>query len=330
MADELYDVVGIGNAILDVLAHSDDEFLRERGLAKGSMRLIDEDQAALLYAEMGAGVERSGGSAANSMVGIASLGGTASFIGKVHDDALGRAFRRDIRASGVAFETEAAESGPPTGRCLVLVTPDAQRTMNTYLGAAANLGPEDIDPATVERARVTYLEGYLYDPPPAKDAFLKAAEIAHGAGRKVALSLSDSFCVERHRAEFRNLVKNHADILFANETEIISLFETSSFDEAMEQLRGSRLVAALTRGEKGSVIVAGDRVLEVDPAPVSRVLDTTGAGDLYAAGFLYGLTRDRDLETCGRLGGIAAAEIISHVGARPETSLAELVRSVES
>ncbi len=320
------DVVGIGNAIVDVLSHTDDAFLIERGLAKGAMTLIDAEAADRLYACVGPAVECSGGSAANTMAGIASLGGTGAYIGKVKDDHLGQVFRRDIHVVGVAFDTPPAADGPSTARCLVLVTPDARRTMQTYLGACAGLGPEDIDPATISRAQITYLEGYLWDPPRAKEAFLKAARIAHEAGRKVALTLSDPFCVERHRAEFVDLVNHHVDILFANQAEITSLYQVADFESALRHVRGRCEIAALTRSEKGSVVLSADAFHVLEAEPVEAVVDTTGAGDLYAAGFLYGLTHGHDLATSGRMGGIAAAEVIGHIGARPETPLAALVK----
>ncbi len=328
MAEGALDVIGIGNAIVDVLTDADDAFLDRHGLIKGAMQLVDGDQAERLYEQLGTAREASGGSAANTMAGIASLGGRAGYIGKVRDDALGQVFRREIRAAGVEFDTPAAEEGPSTGRCLVFVTPDAQRTMNTYLGISATLSVDDIDPAAIERAGITYLEGYLWDPAPAKQAFLKAAEIAHNAGRKVALSLSDSFCVDRHRSEFRDLVAGHVDVLFANEDEIVALFEAPSFDRAVEQTRDQCEVAALTRGDQGAVVVWEGSATRIDAEPVSRVVDTTGAGDLYAAGFLFGMTEGRDAAGCGRLGAIAAAEVIGHFGARPEASLRELVESV--
>jgi sugar/nucleoside kinase (ribokinase family) len=319
-----WDVAGIGNAIVDVLAHADDGFLSESGLAKGSMTLIDAKRAAELYQAMGPAVEVSGGSAANTMVALASFGGTGAFIGKVRNDQLGGIFRHDIQAVGIAFTTPPATIGPPTARCLIFVTPDAQRTMQTYLGACVDLGPEDIDPKIIELSRITYLEGYLWDPPKAKEAFLKAAKLAHKSGRKVALSLSDPFCVERHREEFRDLVKNHVDILFANEHEIMSLFETEDFDDVFQHVRGLVEIAAVTRSEKGSVIVSGEEVHIIDPIHLGPVLDSTGAGDAYAGGFLYGLTRGHDLAFCGKLGSLAAGEVISHFGARPEVPLAEL------
>jgi sugar/nucleoside kinase (ribokinase family) len=326
VAGETIDVVGIGNAIMDVLARAEDAFLEERGLVKGTMSLIDEERADAIYAEMGMTVQRSGGSAANTTVGIASLGGSAAFVGRVRNDALGESYARDIQDAGVGYSTTLATSGPGTGRCLIVVTPDGERTMQTYLGACADLGPDDVDPATITGAAVTYLEGYLWDPPPAKEAFLKAASIAHGAGRKVSLSLSDRFCVDRHRDEFLDLVDRHVDILFANESEIVALFEARDFDDAVERLGDRCEVAALTRGESGALVVHGGVRTEVAVEPVSHVMDTTGAGDLFAAGFLFGITHGHDPATAGRIGAIASAEIISHVGARPATSLAELVR----
>lgn len=321
------DVAGIGNAIVDVIAHADEAFLAAEGLAKGAMTLIDAARADQLYGRMGPGVESSGGSAGNTMAGIASLGGSGAYIGKVRDDSLGDIYRHDIRAMGIGFDTPAARSGPGTARCLVLVTQDGQRTMGTYLGACVDLGPEDIDPRVVAAAQVTYLEGYLFDPPRAKAAFRRAAAVAHAADRRVALSLSDPFCVARHRAEFRDLVARDIDILFANEAEICSLYETDSFDAAAAAVRPHVKIAALTRSEKGSVILADGVAHAVPAAPVARVVDTTGAGDLYAAGVLFGLTRGLALPTCGAIGSLCAAEIISHVGARPEAALDKLVAS---
>ncbi len=326
LQDGTFDVVGLGNAIVDVLAHTTDAFLAEHGMAKGAMTLIAADRALEIYHLLENSVECSGGSAANTMVGLASLGGSSAYVGKVRDDGLGKLFREDIRAAGVTFDTPSAGVGPPTGRSLVLVTPDAQRTMNTYLGASATLGPEDLDAAMIEKARITYLEGYLWDPAPAKQAFLKATQIAHAAGRKVALSLSDPFCVERHRGEFRDLVAGPVDFLLANEAEVISLYETAGFDEAVERLREDCEVAAVTRGAQGSVIVSGAETVRVEAEPVQAVVDTTGAGDLFAGGFLLGVSRGLDLATCGKLGSLASAEIISHFGARPEASLKELAR----
>ncbi len=326
MATARFDVVGIGNAIVDVIAHAEEDFLAAHGLVKGAMTLIDAARAEALYAVMGPGLEMSGGSAGNTMAGLASLGGDGAYIGKVRDDQLGDVFRHDMNAVGVRFATAPARSGPATARCLILVTPDAQRTMNTYLGACVDLGPEDIDEAAIADAQVTYLEGYLYDPPRAQEAFRKAAAIAHGAGRRVALTLSDPFCVDRHRAAFRALLEDHVDILFANEAELCAMFETADFDAAVAAVRRFCDVAACTRSEKGSVVVAGEHTHVIAAAEVGRVVDTTGAGDLYASGFLFGLTRGRDLATCGRLGSLCAAEIISHVGARPEVGLATLAK----
>ena len=327
MSQAAFDVTAIGNAIVDVIAHADDAFLAVNGIEKGGMTLIDAVRAEELYGRMGPGVEISGGSAGNTIAGVAALGGKGAYIGKVRDDQLGDVYRHDIRAMGVRFDTAPLSEGVPTARCLILVTPDAQRSMNTYLGACVELGPEDIDEALIRDSQVTYMEGYLWDPPRAKEAFRKAARIAHAAGRKVSLSLSDSFCVHRHHAEFLELVEQHVDILFANESEIGALYGTDRFEDAVEAMKRLGKVAALTRSEKGSVIVSGGSVVEIPAEPVERLVDTTGAGDLYAAGFLYGFTRDLPPELCGRLGSIAAAECISHVGARPEANLADLVRS---
>ena len=327
MTEASIDLLGIGNAIVDVIANAEDAFLAREGLVKGTMALIDAARADALYQIMGPAIEASGGSAGNTMAGLASLGGTGAYIGKVRDDLLGQIYRHDITAAGVRFETPAATSGPGTARCLILVTPDGQRTMNTYLGACVELGPADIDPEMVAAARITYLEGYLFDPPSAQEAFRRAAAIAHAAGRQVALSLSDPFCVERHRVAFRDLVEGHIDILFANEVEICSLYETNDFGTAAAAVRGRVAIAALTRSAAGSVIVAAGVEHPVAPAPVARVVNTTGAGDLYASGFLYGLTRDLPLPICGEIGSLCAAEIISHVGARPEVELAPLVVS---
>jgi sugar/nucleoside kinase (ribokinase family) len=318
-------VVTIGNAIVDVLSHAEDSFLDQEGLVKGSMNLIDAHRAEELYQRTGPAVEISGGSAANTAAGIASMGGTAAFIGKVCNDQLGDVFSHDIRATGVAFDTPRIIGAPPTARSLILVTPDGHRTMNTMLGACVELGPEDIDQPLIEAARITYLEGYLWDKPKAKDAFLKAAAISHAAGRQVSLTLSDSFCVDRHRDSFRTLIAGHVDILFGNEHEIMALFEVDTLAEAMDRVRGECEIAIITRSEEGSLVLVGDAVHEVRAEPVSRVVDSTGAGDLYAAGFLFGLTDGRHVAECARLGSIAAAEVISHIGARPEASLAGLI-----
>jgi sugar/nucleoside kinase (ribokinase family) len=319
------DVVGIGNAIVDVIAHADEGFLAEEGLAKGAMTLIDAERAEALYRRIGPAIESSGGSAGNTIAGIASLGGAGGYIGKVRDDLLGEVFRHDITAIGVRFDTPAAAAGPATARCLIMVTPDGQRTMGTYLGACIELGPEDLDGALIGAAQVTYLEGYLFDPPRAQAAFRGAAAIAHAAGRRVALSLSDPFCVGRHRAAFRELVMGEVDILFANEAEICSLYETDDFAAAAAAVQGHVAIAALTRSAQGSLVLADGAASQVAAAPVARVVDTTGAGDLYAAGFLYGLTHGLPLSRCGAIGSLCAAEIISHVGARPEAALNQLV-----
>jgi sugar/nucleoside kinase (ribokinase family) len=322
------DVVGIGNALVDVISHGSDELVESLGAAKGSMTLIDQERAGEIYARMGPAIEVSGGSAANTIVGVAAFGGAARYVGKVRDDQLGGVFAHDIRATGVRYDTPLARTGPSTGCCLVLVTPDAQRTMNTYLGASVHLSPDDIDRELIQQARVLYLEGYLFDPPEAQEAFRVAARYAREAGRTVSVTLSDSFCVERHRAAFVDLVEHHADLVFANEAEILSLYEVATFAEAVERIRGHDVVAALTRSEHGSVIVSADELIEVPAHPVEQLVDTTGAGDLYAAGFLHGFSRGMDLATCGALGSLAAAEVISHVGARPEADLRELASSL--
>ncbi|HLG86988.1 MAG TPA: adenosine kinase [Alphaproteobacteria bacterium] len=319
-----FDVLGVGNAIVDVLAEAEDSFLQAEGITKGGMTLIDSDRAVELYGKMGPGVEMSGGSAANTLAGVASLGGSGAYIGKVRDDQLGQVFAHDIRAIGVRYETRPLAEGPPTARCLILITPDAQRSMNTFLGASTLLDPSDIDADLVRAARVTYLEGYLFDPPAAKQAFFLAAEIAHAAGRKVALTLSDSFCVERHHAEFTRLVEN-VDILFANEGEARMLTGAHSYDEAARALSSACPIVCVTHGAQGSVIFADGVAHQIPAHPVERLVDTTGAGDLYAAGVLHGITSGKDIPTSGRIGAIAAAEIISQVGPRPRRSLRELV-----
>ena len=293
------------------------------------MNLIDETRAEALYSEMGPGREVSGGSAGNTAAGIASLGGACGFIGKVHNDELGKVFSHDMRAAGVEFDTARLARGPATARSLILVTPDAERTMNTFLGACGELGPEDIGEDQIANAQVTYMEGYLWDPPMAKDAFRRAIEIAHGAGRKTALTLSDSFCVDRYRQEFLQLLEGDIDILFANEDELKSLYQVDNFNDALQRVEGHCEIAALTRSEKGSVIMRGSEIHVIDAIPVDPVVDTTGAGDLFASGFLYGLARGHDLKTCGMIAGTAAAEVISHFGARPETSLKKLVGELD-
>jgi sugar/nucleoside kinase (ribokinase family) len=323
-----FDVVGIGNALVDVISSVDDDFIAAHDFPRGATTMVELDRAETVYADLPPAQEISGGSCANTIAGLASFGASVAFIGRVRDDQLGKVYTHDLRSLGVHFDVSPATTGPATGRCLVMVTPDAQRTQCTYLGASTFIGPEDVDPDVVARAQVTYLEGYLWDQPPAKDAIRKAAAAARDAGRRVALTLSDPFCVERHRSEFRALVEHEIDVLFANETEICSLYEVDDFDAALQRVRRHCQIAALTRSERGSVVVAGDEVHVIDAHPVDRVVDTTGAGDQYAAGFLYGLTRGLDLGTCGRLGSAAAAEVISHFGARPLVSLAELAKTV--
>lgn len=320
-----YDVVGIGNALVDVIAHADDGFLHREGLVKGSMTLIETDRAVGLYRSLGSAVEMSGGSAANTMCGVASFGGTAAYIGKVSDDDLGQVFGHDLRAVGVQFRPGVPDGVTPTGRCIIVVTPDAQRTMNTYLGVSSLLHPTDIDEEAVAAGKVLYMEGYLFDRDDAKAAFRTAAKVAHEAGRRVSITLSDSFCVDRHRDDFRALVSDEVDILFGNEDELCSLYELDTFEAAVSAIRQDSELAVITRGAAGSVIITRDSIIEVPAEPVASVLDTTGAGDLYAAGFLYGYTHDRSLEECGRLGSIAAAEVISHVGPRPLVELRRLV-----
>jgi sugar/nucleoside kinase (ribokinase family) len=320
------DVLGIGNAIVDVLAETDDAFLTAEGIAKGGMTLIDTDRAGSLYSRMPAGIEMSGGSAANTMAGIASLGGACAYIGKVAQDQLGEVFAHDIRAIGVGFDTAPLIGGEPTARCLILITPDAQRSMNTFLGASSFLSTDDLDADLIRSAQVTYLEGYLFDRPEAKAAFFAAAKIAHDAGRKVALTLSDTFCVARHHAEFTQLV-DHVDILFANEGEALALTGESDFRAAVGALAGRCPIVCVTNGAVGSVITNYDKLHIIAAEPIERLVDTTGAGDLYAAGVLYGITAGLDLPAAGRIGSIAAAEAIGHVGPRPQQSLKALIEA---
>jgi sugar/nucleoside kinase (ribokinase family) len=324
VADAQFDLLGIGNAIVDVVARADDSFLSRHDMRKGAMMLVDTETAERIYAAMPPGEKSSGGSAANTCAVAAALGARVAYFGKVADDPLGQVFRHDMGASGVHFPSSPLTGGAPTARCLILVTPDGQRTMNTFLGACVTLDRSDVDDSLAATALVTYLEGYLFDPPAAQKAFYKAAAAAHAAGRQVALSLSDPFCVDRHRAAFRDLVAGHVDILFANEMEITSLYEENNFAAAAEAARRDVALAVLTRSEAGSVVLRGDEVAEIAAEP-ARVVDTTGAGDAYAAGFLVGLTAGKPLSVCGRMGGIAAAEIISHYGARPEADLRKLV-----
>ena len=325
MSDPTIDVVGIGNAIVDVISRTDDDFLVEQELIKGSMRLIDDEEAERLYDHMGPAMEISGGSAANSIAGVASFGGEAGFVGTVRDDALGQVFAHDIRAAGVQFATEPLGEGPATARSLILVSPDGERTMNTFLGAAQLLGPDAVAPDLIRSAGILYLEGYLWDPPAAKDAFKFAAGIAREAGREVALTLSDAFCVDRYRDEFRELIASKAvTLLFGNESELHSLYQTGDLESAMTALKADCDFAVVTRGEEGATVLHYGEEIFVPAWPVDQVVDLTGAGDLFAAGFLFGLSRGQDSQTCARLGTLAAAEVISHIGARPQVSLKDL------
>lgn len=330
MSAPKYGVVSVGNALVDVISKSNEEFIDEQkakhGMEKGAMTLIDESRALGLYSEMGPGTETSGGSAGNTMAGFASFGGKGGFIGKVADDELGKIFQHDLRAMDIIFETQPLQMGAKTGRCLILVTPDGERTMNTFLGASTELCEDDVDKNLISDAQVTYLEGYLFDKETAKNAFVSASKAAHDAGRRVALSLSDPFCVDRHRADFLKLVENHVDILFANEDEIKSLYQDDDFDSALDKVASNVEIAAVTRGANGAVIISKGEKYVISAEAVSNVVDTTGAGDQFAAGFLYGFTEGRDLESCGKLGAIAAAEVISHIGPRPLVSYAELAK----
>lgn len=322
-----FDILGIGNAIVDVVAQTDEGFLSRRDMRKGAMALIDADAAEALYAAMPPGLESSGGSAANTCAVAASLGARVVYLGKVAADQLGEVFRHDITRAGVHFPSAPLTGGAPTARSMILVTPDGERTMNTYLGACVSFAESDVDPALIGEASVLYLEGYLFDPPAAQAAFRRAAAAAHAAGRQVALSLSDAFCVDRHRDAFRELVRNDVDILFANEAEVCSLYRTNDLADAAEQARRDVGLAALTRSEEGSIVVRGAETIPVAAHP-TRLIDSTGAGDAYAAGFLAGLTAGRSLRACGRLGSIAAAEVISHFGARPQADLRALTAEV--
>lgn len=317
-----YDVLCIGNAIVDIIAQCDEAFLADNGIIKGAMNLIDAERAELLYRRMGPAVEASGGSAGNTAAGIASFGGRAAYFGKVSRDHLGEIFTHDIHAQGVAFDTQPLTGTPPTARSMIFVTPDGERSMNTYLGACVELGPEDVEADKAAGAAVTYFEGYLWDPPRAKEAIRLTARHAHAAGRQVSMSLSDSFCVDRYRAEFLDLMRSRTvDIIFANSHEIKSLYQTSSFDEALAQIRKDCRIAAVTRSEKGSVIVNGDDTFVIEATSIGELVDTTGAGDLYAAGFLHGYTKGRDLKTCGDLGSLAAGLVIQQIGPRPRQNL---------
>ena len=325
MSDMRFDVVGLGNAIVDVIARTEDDLLVRESLNKGSMTLVDEPRADQLYAAMGSATIISGGSAANTIVGVASFGVRTAFIGKVRDDEAGKAFSHDIRSIGVHFGTAPSVEGPATARCLVMVTPDGERTMSTYLGACQNLTSEDVDPELIRASGITYLEGYLWDPPAAKQAFVKAAEIAHGAGRNVALTLSDSFCVDRYRDEFLALIRNKTlDIVFANQHELKSLYQTSDLQTAINAFRSEDILGVVTCSADGSLVVTREATHAIPAYPIDNLVDTTGAGDLFAAGFLAGLSRDADPVTCARLGALAAAEVSQHVGARPQKRLSDL------
>lgn len=319
------DVIGVGNAIVDVLAKVDDRFLNSHGIKKGSMTLIDHEQAERLYNAMPPSVEKSGGSAANTMAGIVSLGGSAAFIGKVKQDELGKIFKHDLKAIGVQYATEALAHGVGTARCLVMVTPDSERSMATYLGATREINIDDINEELIASAKVTYLEGYLWDEQHAKDAMREAVRIAVKHGNEIALSLSDPFCVQRHKEELMELIKRHVDILFANEAEIKELFNVTDIKDAIPNLREICKTTAITLGAKGSVIIAGEDVHEIESGKNLNVVDTTGAGDLYASGFLFGYTQGKSLAECGRIATIAASEVIQHIGARPESKLSEMI-----
>lgn len=324
-----FDVLGIGNALVDVLSTENDDFIDKMDLVKSSMTLIETERAEELYRAMGDKTEMSGGSAANTLSGVASFGGRAAYIGRVKDDDLGISFSHDMKAQGVHFSAPTVTNGDPTGRCLIIVTGDGERTMNTYLGASSNLGPDDLDLELIAASKVTFLEGYLFDRDDAKEAFRVAARTAHGAGRKVSLTLSDSFCVERHKADFLELVSDGVDILFANEEELMALYDVDTVEEGIDAVQGVCEIAAVTRGRHGSVIVTADARIEIEAHQVPKRVDTTGAGDLYAAGFLYGWSQDRSLADAGRLGSIAGAAVIGHIGPRPGLSLAQMLHLLD-
>ena len=328
MVQPLYDVAGLGSAIVDIIARCDDAFILRQGLQKGMMRLIDAEGAARLYAEMGTAVEVSGGTVPNTCVGVASFGGKAAFMGKIANDQFGEIFTHDLRAIGVAFEAKPVEGSAPTGRSFILVTPDGERTMNTYLGAAAELSTREVDADLIRDSKILYLEGYSFDGPPAKSAFYEAAEIARGAGTTVALTLSDPFCVERHRQSFHDFIKSGVALLFANERELLALYQTGDLTEATTRLRADCGLAAVTRSEKGSLIITPERILGIEAEPVAHVVDTTGAGDLYAAGFMFGLARGLDLRTCGQLASVAAPAPTNRMSTSNRSrSTASLMRS---
>ena len=314
-----YDILGIGNAIVDVLSRTDDDFLVAEDLHKGSMNLIDADRAEYLYSRMGPAIEASGGSAGNTIFGIASLGGHPAYFGKVANDQLGSIFTHDMRSLGAHFDTAPLVDGAPTARSMILITPDGERTMNTFLGACVELGEADIDPDVVANSGITYMEGYLWDKENAKNAFRKAARIAHEAGREVSITLSDSFCVDRFREEFLDLIQSkQVDIMFANEPEVKALYQTADRVTALNAIRKDAKLAAITLGSEGSVIVSGDETIYVEACKIRELVDTTGAGDLYASGFLFGLSKGFSLEKCATLGNFCASEVIQHIGPRPE------------
>lgn len=316
-----FDVLGIGNAIVDILVPVEDGFLTSHNIPRGSMQLVDEATSEQLYNQLGTATECSGGSAANTIAGLASLGSQTAYIGKTKNDQLGHVFDHDIKSLGITFTTDKDDSGVSTARCLVMVSPDAERTMCTYLGACVNLTENDIDPEIVASSAVTYMEGYLWDPEKAKAAFRKAMSLAHNAGRKTSISLSDSFCVDRHKAEFLHLAEHEIDILFANEEELLMLYDTRDITEAIHAVQQHCEVAAVTRGAKGCTIVSANEIIDINGIPVNNLVDTTGAGDLFASGFLHGYTQGKDLRTCGRMGNLAASEVITHMGARPDVNL---------
>lgn len=326
MNDTRFDVLAIGNAIVDIIANADDDFLVRQQIVKGAMNLIDAERALALYEAMGPAMEASGGSAGNTAAGVAGLGGRSAYFGKVADDQLGEFYRHDIRAAGVHFQTRPLEGHPPTARSMIFVTPDGERSMNTYLGACVELGPQDIEEAVVASSAVTYFEGYLWDPPLAKDAIRLAAGIAHAHGRRFSMTLSDPFCVDRYRDEFLELMRSGTvDIVFANEAELKSLYQTGSFEAALEAIRADCQLGVVTRSEKGSVVVTREETHAVPAFPIEKLVDTTGAGDLYAAGFLFGFTNGRSLVDCAHIGSLAAASVIQQIGPRPRTSLKALL-----
>ncbi len=321
-----FDLLGIGNSVVDVLYKVDDEFIKNNKLEKGVMTLIDEEKAEKFYSKLKQGVEVAGGSVANSTVGFALLSGKPAFIGKIKDDNLGKSFSKSLADNKVFYKTEPILEGPGTARCFIFVTPDAQRTMNTYIGACSLLSPKDIDEELVKNSKITYLEGYCWEEQLAKESLIKAAEIAHKADNKVSLTLSDPFCVERHRDEFKDLVKKHIDILFANEIEAKKLCQTENFDESIKEISEITELAAITKSEKGAEICNGKEVVKIEPKIFGEVKDTTGAGDLFAAGFLYGLSKKFSILKSGNIASITAGEIISHFGARPEINLSDLIQ----